>query len=306
MFSGKRKKPTIIFNWCTRCNIINCLSGLKMSEDKRYFESDDHVKLYISARPTLPTAVITTVKKYLMEKRSCLGDPTFVVDVACGSGQSSVPLTAEFDSVLGTDISPGQIEQANLSSHPSNIRFQVGSAEIIPVEDGSVDAVFCCMALHWLNHDKFFAEVQRVLKKNGVLAIVGYKDAGAEAPLGVSQEIRDKFMAAQEQFLQDIYPFFDPAVELCLKEYKDIHPLPGFADTAYITTGLTGERKMPAQIQFENMLTTSAYQIFKNKDEANALRVSEALKSRFLECFPSLETEAVFQHSTVLVLGRKS
>jgi ubiquinone/menaquinone biosynthesis C-methylase UbiE len=276
-----------------------------MSEDKRYFETDDHAKLYISARPALPPAVLSAVKQYIQEKGPCAGDKTFALDAACGSGQSSVPLAEEFDSVLGLDISPEQIRQANLSSHPSNISFKVGSADKLPVEDESVDVVFCCMALHWMNRDKFFSEVQRVLKKNGVLAIVGYKDAGAETPVELSSELRDKFMDAQAQFVKDIYPFFDPAVELCLKEYREVHPLPGFQDPKYISSGLTGDRRIPVQNQFENMLTTSAYQIMKSKDEVQALRAAEQLKTKFLQCFPSLETVSVFQHSGVLVLGRK-
>ena len=36
----------------------------------------------------------------------------------------------------------------------------MGSAEAIEVEDDSVDLVFCNMAIHWFNRDKFLKEVQ--------------------------------------------------------------------------------------------------------------------------------------------------
>ena len=39
-------------------------------------------------------------------------------------------------------------------------KLQVGSAEAIEIEAESVDLVYCNMAIHWFNRDKFFKEVQ--------------------------------------------------------------------------------------------------------------------------------------------------
>ena len=42
------------------------------------------------------------------------------------------------------------------------------------VDDDSVDLVSICQALHWLEVERFYSEVRRVLVTGGVLAVVGY------------------------------------------------------------------------------------------------------------------------------------
>jgi ubiquinone/menaquinone biosynthesis C-methylase UbiE len=37
---------------------------------------------------------------------------------------------------------------------------EVGKAETLPLEDGTVDLVFCWTALHWLDIPAFLAEAQ--------------------------------------------------------------------------------------------------------------------------------------------------
>ena len=52
--------------------------------------------------------------------------------------------------------------------------MEVGSGERLEVEDSSLDLVTICQALHWLDLDTFYSEVERVLRPGGVLAVVGY------------------------------------------------------------------------------------------------------------------------------------
>ena len=55
---------------------------------------------------------------------------------------------------------------------------RVGFAEALPNKDLSVDLVTACQSVHWLDFDKFYSEVDRVLKPRGVLAIYGYHLTG--------------------------------------------------------------------------------------------------------------------------------
>ncbi|QUQ64464.1 type 11 methyltransferase [Kutzneria sp. CA-103260] len=53
--------------------------------------------------------------------------------------------------------------------HPA-VTALAGTAEAVPLPDGSVDAVLVGQAMHWFDMDKAFPELERVLRAGGVLA----------------------------------------------------------------------------------------------------------------------------------------
>jgi SAM-dependent methyltransferase len=52
------------------------------------------------------------------------------------------------------------------------VRALAGSAEAIPLPDGSVDAVLCGQAMHWFNMERALPEIARVLVPDGHVAVV--------------------------------------------------------------------------------------------------------------------------------------
>ena len=134
-----------------------------MTTFKDYFStaSDDY-KRY---RPTYPAELFA----YLAASA-----PTrsLAIDIGCGNGQASVMLAQHFSQVLATDASAAQIEQAQPCA---NVHYQASPAETIPAADHSADLVTVAQAIHWFDHPRFFAEVDRVLKPGGLLAIWGYQ-----------------------------------------------------------------------------------------------------------------------------------
>src|SRR5579859_5552691 len=50
------------------------------------------------------------------------------------------------------------------------VRSEPGSAEALPLADGSVDAVLAGQAMHWFDLDRALPEIARVLTPGGVLA----------------------------------------------------------------------------------------------------------------------------------------
>ncbi len=94
-------------------------------------------------------------------------------DCATGSGQAALGLAARFDAVLATDISPAQLAQA--PPH-DRVRYAAAAAEAAPLAGRSVDLVTAAQAVHWFDFARFFAEVGRVCRPGGVLAIWCYHD----------------------------------------------------------------------------------------------------------------------------------
>lgn len=92
-------------------------------------------------------------------------------DCGTGSGQAAVALAEFFDDVLATDPSAAQI--AHAERHP-RVQYVVSAAEHAPLADHSVDLVTVAQALHWFDLDRFYAEVRRVVRPAGAVAVWSY------------------------------------------------------------------------------------------------------------------------------------
>lgn len=92
-------------------------------------------------------------------------------DCATGSGQAALGLTQNFHQVIATDASAEQVRHA--VAHPA-IDYRVAPAEASGLADHSIDLVTVAQAAHWFDLPRFYAEVSRVLKPGGVIALWGY------------------------------------------------------------------------------------------------------------------------------------
>lgn len=92
-------------------------------------------------------------------------------DCATGSGQAAEELERRFAQVVATDASLGQIARA---PRESSVCFAAAAAEAAPLADRSVDLVTVAQALHWFDLEPFYAEVRRVLRPGGLLAVWTY------------------------------------------------------------------------------------------------------------------------------------
>ncbi len=93
------------------------------------------------------------------------------LDCGTGNGQVAVRLAEKFDEVIGIDISKEQIARA---FEGERITYKVADASESGLDSESVDLITAAQALHWFNTDKFYREVERILKPSGLLACWGY------------------------------------------------------------------------------------------------------------------------------------
>jgi SAM-dependent methyltransferase len=92
-------------------------------------------------------------------------------DCATGSGQAALGLAEHFERVIATDASDAQVEHA--APHP-RVVYRVAPADASGLADRSVTLVTVAQALHWLDRPRFYAEVRRVTRPGGVLAVWTY------------------------------------------------------------------------------------------------------------------------------------
>ncbi|KAL3857020.1 hypothetical protein ACJMK2_011936 [Sinanodonta woodiana] len=141
---------------------------------RRYFEKSNHTEAYALYRPTYPQSVYDAILKYCHQS-SGLGETELelAVDVGCGSGQSTLPLGKYFKKVIGLDVSPEQIKYS--PKNVRNVSFQIGQSENLSfLKNDTVDLITVAQALHWMDLEKFYPEVERTLKPGGVFVAYGY------------------------------------------------------------------------------------------------------------------------------------
>ncbi|MBT9567592.1 MAG: class I SAM-dependent methyltransferase [Thiobacillus sp.] len=119
---------------------------------------------YAAYRPAYPDALFDWLA-------SVCGERTAAWDCATGSGQAALGLAPHFAQVVATDASAEQVRHAEL--HP-RIEYRVATAEASGLPAASVDLVTVAQAAHWFDLPRFYAEVSRVLKPGGVVALWGY------------------------------------------------------------------------------------------------------------------------------------
>lgn len=95
------------------------------------------------------------------------------VDVGAGNGQAAVALAQHFERVIAVDPSAKQI--ANAPASPTDqVIYQQGTAEDLGCSSGTADLLVAAQAFHWFKQDAFFAEVRRVARPSGCLAVWCY------------------------------------------------------------------------------------------------------------------------------------
>lgn len=119
---------------------------------------------YAARRPTYPSALID----YLADLAP---GTVLALDTGCGTGQLSTLLARRFDRVIATDASAAQVASAEPAS---GVEYRVAPAEASGLEPGSVDLVTVAQAAHWFDLDPFYAEVRRVARPGGVVALITY------------------------------------------------------------------------------------------------------------------------------------
>ena len=91
-----------------------------------------------------------------------------VLDLGAGTGKLTAALVARGADVIAVEPDGAMLRELH-GALPA-VRALPGSAEEIPLPDGSVDAVLAGNAMHWFDMDVAGPEIARVLVPEGVLA----------------------------------------------------------------------------------------------------------------------------------------
>ncbi len=121
-------------------------------------------QLYENSRPTIPDSACNIVMSYLEHK------PNQIVDLGCGTGLSTLAWIGKCDNIIGIDPNAEMLSIAKKKSN--NISFINTYSNNTNLPDNSTDIVICSQSFHWMNPTDTLAEVNRILKPNGVFATI--------------------------------------------------------------------------------------------------------------------------------------
>ncbi len=120
---------------------------------------------YEQGRPQYPPAAIEE-----LAREFGLTQESTVLDLAAGTGKLTRQLVPLAGRVIAVEPSPAM--RAELGAQVTEAEVLDGTAEAIPLEDATVDAVLVAQAFHWFRAPEALAEIARVLRPGGGLALI--------------------------------------------------------------------------------------------------------------------------------------
>ena len=149
--------------------------------------------VYERARPGYAADAVT----WICERLGIAPGRT-VVDLAAGTGKLTRDLVPTGATVVA--VEPLDEMRAQLLQRVPEAQAFAGTAEEIPLADGSVDAVVCAQAFHWFDPERALPEIHRVLRPGGGLAML-WNTRGVEEP--VQARLDEFLLQHQEQASRD-------------------------------------------------------------------------------------------------------
>jgi SAM-dependent methyltransferase len=117
---------------------------------------------YARARPGYPVQAV----EWLLEA----APGRDVLDLAAGTGKLTQVLVEAGAAVVA--VEPDEGMRAALATAVPGVEALAGTAESIPLPDGSADAVLVAQAFHWFDVEPACDEIARVLRRGGVLGLL--------------------------------------------------------------------------------------------------------------------------------------
>ncbi|XP_066543452.1 ubiquinone/menaquinone biosynthesis C-methyltransferase UbiE isoform X2 [Amia ocellicauda] len=258
----------------------------------RLFEDKAQVSAYKRHRVSPPETIIGAIMGFLESKKE---KPfTQALDVGCGSGQGTVMLAPHFLEVVGTDISPAQLEVARAECHPANVSYRECPAEELPFPDGSADLVTSMTAAHWFDWPRFLSEACRLLKPGGCLVLLSYT---------MDMELRyrdcsDRLNAVCAQFYEALRPYRPAHLGPCSRLlYRDMYESVPFPDKKWCD-GVQQWCSMPLSRFMGIVESFTSYQLLLKRDPRAAQALSHGFQSRLLELMAVSSPDTVVDVAT--------
>jgi SAM-dependent methyltransferase len=125
--------------------------------------------------------LITSAGELTADRAKLTGDDE-VLDVACGSGNATLPAARTGAKVTGLDLTPSLLEAGRRDAEAEGLEIEwvEGDAEALPFEDASFDAALSIFGIMFApDHQRAADEIARVLRPGGRLVVSSWRPDGS-------------------------------------------------------------------------------------------------------------------------------
>jgi ubiquinone/menaquinone biosynthesis C-methylase UbiE len=128
----------------------------------------DRVTDYAKYRPDYPAELFSFIETELLRSETSV-----IADIGSGTGISSSHFLNDSNSVFAVEPNDAMRlkSEADLG-HKKGFNAVKGTAEDTTLKEHSCDLIFCAQAFHWFDPQKALNEFERILKRDGYVALV--------------------------------------------------------------------------------------------------------------------------------------
>jgi SAM-dependent methyltransferase len=137
---------------------------------------DSTVPFYARYREPYPASFFREVAR-----REELDHGQRLIDIGCGPGLLAVGFAPYVKSCVGVDVETEMLEAARVEAARAGVHLDLIQARIedLPVDIGLFQAVTIGRALHWFDREEALAVLERLVDRNGWIAICGTRNESA-------------------------------------------------------------------------------------------------------------------------------
>jgi malonyl-CoA O-methyltransferase len=170
------------------------------------------------------------VQKEMMSRLSSLisGDFKRILDVGSGTGTFVKMLSKKYrcSQVVGIDIAPGMVKTASSKIEEKSSSFLIGDGEALPFKESEFDLVVSNASLQWMDPEKVFSEVARVLQPQGSFYFTTFGPATLCELKKVGLSVNDFPQKHElEKFLSNHFKKVEITNEIVTRRYADVFEL---------------------------------------------------------------------------------
>lgn len=170
---------------------------LRRQLDRSGYHQPGFAEHYDRYRPRPPIALLELLPPLASVER-----PRLVIDLGSGTGLSARFWAEHADEVVGIEPNEAMRAWAEESTREPNVRYVAASSYATGLTDASADLVTAAQSLQWMDPERVFPEIGRVLRSGGLFC--AYQYDALQTPLWRPEAEWERVLRRKRELRQEL------------------------------------------------------------------------------------------------------